>query len=283
MSRLADAYRKSGHLPFADGASDCPTDRSTGATIWTTTSEPWNVEDSTPSTQAELVNQATEPIRRSTRARDRTAAVDIDNCSSEQLTPVVERILGTASSDKPLQSVLFVTVGATHSVGVCIATSLALAEQRDRTVCLVDADFRSPSLHVAFGIDGMPGFSDLLCHGGNARAYLTKVSENVWLLPAGASCADAVALSRGEAPSRCLTELRRAFDYVLLDTALSRSETFPLGSAIDGVVLVLDANATRREVAKRLVGELNAAKITVLGAVLTNRSFPIPDIVYHRL
>jgi Mrp family chromosome partitioning ATPase len=51
----------------------------------------------------------------------------------------------------------------------------------------------------------------------------------------------------------------------------------------DGVVLVLEANATRRDAARRVKEILDAAKVSVLGVVLNNRTFPIPDVLYRRL
>jgi Mrp family chromosome partitioning ATPase len=51
----------------------------------------------------------------------------------------------------------------------------------------------------------------------------------------------------------------------------------------DGVVLVLEANATRRDAARRVKEILNAANVSVLGVVLNNRTFPIPDVLYRRL
>jgi len=56
-----------------------------------------------------------------------------------------------------------------------------------------------------------------------------------------------------------------------------------LGRMVDGVVLVLEANSTRREVALRVTESLKAMNIPVLGAVLNNRTFPIPAAVYKRL
>jgi Mrp family chromosome partitioning ATPase len=51
----------------------------------------------------------------------------------------------------------------------------------------------------------------------------------------------------------------------------------------DGVVLVLEANATRRDAARRVKEILDAANVSVLGVVLNNRTFPIPDVLYRRL
>jgi Mrp family chromosome partitioning ATPase len=82
-----------------------------------------------------------------------------------------------------------------------------------------------------------------------------------------------------------LAELRSTFDYVLIDAPPlnSYADAMVFGRLADGVVLVLEANATRREAALQVAESLRSAKISVLGAVLNKRTFPIPSALYKRL
>jgi Mrp family chromosome partitioning ATPase len=61
------------------------------------------------------------------------------------------------------------------------------------------------------------------------------------------------------------------------------ADAMALGQLTDGVVLVLEANSTRKESALKAIESLRAAQIEVLGAVLNKRTFPIPESVYRRL
>jgi Mrp family chromosome partitioning ATPase len=56
-----------------------------------------------------------------------------------------------------------------------------------------------------------------------------------------------------------------------------------LGGFTDGVVLVLKAHSSRRETARSAVHDLAAANVRTLGAVLNQRTFPIPEKLYRRL
>ena len=82
-----------------------------------------------------------------------------------------------------------------------------------------------------------------------------------------------------------MTELRSRYDYVLINAApLSVSDdAIMLGPLADGVVLVLKANSSRRETARKAVENLQAAQVKVLGAVLNQRTFPIPEKIYKKL
>jgi len=82
-----------------------------------------------------------------------------------------------------------------------------------------------------------------------------------------------------------MTELRTQFDYVLIDTPAiaSSNDATVLGSSTDGLVMVLKANSSRRESARGAIHDLRAAKVKVLGAVLNQRTFPIPQAIYDKL
>ena len=80
-------------------------------------------------------------------------------------------------------------------------------------------------------------------------------------------------------------ELRTQFEYVLINAPPMNvfADSALLGQFSDGVILVVEANSTRRETAQRLKENLEAANVQVLGVVLNNRTFPIPESVYRKL
>jgi Mrp family chromosome partitioning ATPase len=82
-----------------------------------------------------------------------------------------------------------------------------------------------------------------------------------------------------------MQELRKEFDFILVDApALNLyTDALSLGRIADGVVVVLQADSTRRESALRGLQSLRDAHVEVLGAVLNQRTFPIPESVYRRV
>jgi Mrp family chromosome partitioning ATPase len=80
-------------------------------------------------------------------------------------------------------------------------------------------------------------------------------------------------------------ELREAFDYILISApALSNeSQATFLAQLADGVVLVVEANHSRRATVRRAKEQLESAQVRLLGAVLDQRTFPIPEKLYQRL
>ena len=60
-------------------------------------------------------------------------------------------------------------------------------------------------------------------------------------------------------------------------------ETAIFASSTDGVVLVVRANRTRREVVQKAIDVLNKARCRLLGVVLNDRRYPIPGFIYRRI
>src|SRR5207247_10608677 len=80
-------------------------------------------------------------------------------------------------------------------------------------------------------------------------------------------------------------ELCAVFEHVLSDAPPIHQYADPvlLGQMADGLILGVEANATRPETARKAKESLQAANVRLLGAVLNKRTFPIPEALYHKL
>lgn len=184
------------------------------------------------------------------------------------------------------QTVLFAAVddnaaGAT----VCGRAATLLAAHVDRSVCVADMNFREPSLHEYLGATPGDGLVDLLRDGGRVRDAAQQVSANLWLLSSGGRLSNPHTVVVSDRMRMIFKELRQQFDYIVVNAPpfSQCAESITLSQLSDGVVLVLEAHATRRERARSVKESLTAAGVPLLGVVLNNRTFPIPDVLYRRL
>lgn len=170
------------------------------------------------------------------------------------------------------------------STWMCAHAAEILAQSRG-TVCVMDCNLRTPGLHEQFGQQNHHGLSDALTGTDPVRKYAHRLSRNLWLLSCGSSSETGQSLLGSERMRARLAELRGAFDYILIDAAPLNAfnDAIVLGGQTDGVVLMLKANSSRRESARKAVQELHAANVRTLGAVLNQRTFPIPEKLYKRL
>jgi Mrp family chromosome partitioning ATPase len=169
---------------------------------------------------------------------------------------------------------------------LCANIAKLLAESVSGSVCLVEGNFRTPSLPKVLGVENHHGLMDALRQESTIRSFAKQIGpNNLWLVSAGSFARDSLNLLNGERMKERIGELRQEFDYLLIDAPPlnAYADGMVLGRLADGVVLVLEANTTRREAALRITESLRATNIPVLGAVLNNRTFPIPAAVYKRL
>lgn len=184
---------------------------------------------------------------------------------------------------------MVVFAGIDHGSGCSrMAASVAetLAGNARGAVCLVEANFRSPALPSIFGTTNHHGLTDALLQEGDIRSFAKPVcNDSLWLLSSGALAADSASLLSSERLKARMLELREAFDFVIADAPpLTRyADAIALAQLSDGVVLILEAEATRREAALMAVENLRSSRIPILGAVLNKRTFPIPERIYSRL
>jgi Mrp family chromosome partitioning ATPase len=176
--------------------------------------------------------------------------------------------------------------GVEHGSGctsVCAQVAEALSSYVDVRICAVDADLRTPSLHRCFDIAGADSRSKEFLHVPVTVKGRDRERSNLWLLSAAGT--DSRTSGSFERLRSCISELRKEFTYILIDTPPINgyAEAVSLGEIADGAIMILEANRTRREAALMAKGALNAAGVRLLGAVLNKRTFPIPDSVYWKL
>lgn len=214
------------------------------------------------------------------------APLNVGRMAKDESLKLVQRLF-LAKSSPAIRTVVF--AGIDHGNGcskICADAAATLAANTAGTVCIVDANLRSPTLPEMFGVTNHFGLSDALRMDGPARRFARQLRpDNLWLLSCGSTMVGSSAVLDRDRLKLRLSGLREEFDYILIDTPPLNQydDAVVLGQFADGLVLVLEANATRREPALRVMENLRAAQIQVLGAVLNKRTFPIPEALYHRI
>jgi receptor protein-tyrosine kinase len=215
-----------------------------------------------------------------------TDGLDLDQIAGEEALRFVQRAFLLQAQEPPHMVVFAGIDHGSGCSGICVRVTETLAKNIRGSVCLVEANLRSPALPEMFGTTNHHGLTDALLQDGPIRSFAKLVrGDNLWLLSSGALAADSANLLNSERLKTRFAELRKEFDFVLIDAPplTPYSDAIALGQLTDGFVLVLEANSTRREAALKVAENLRAAQIRVLGAVLNKRTFPIPESLYNKL
>jgi len=215
-----------------------------------------------------------------------TPALQIEGAAREEVTKLVQRLFLLPGAAAPRQVVFAGTEQGNGCSWICAHSGDTLASQVRGSVCLVDCDLRLPTLHDEFHVSNHYGLTDALQGTEPIRQFVQQLSQpNLWLLSCGSLNEESPKLLTLDRMRKRMFELRSEFDYVLLDVAplSSSNHAVMLGSWCDGVTLVLKENASNRKAAQKALKEFQAVNAPVLGAVLNQRTFPIPESIYSRL
>jgi capsular exopolysaccharide synthesis family protein len=162
-----------------------------------------------------------------------------------------------------------------------IASHLALtvARFKGKKSLIVDADLRRPRLHRVFAVPKEPGL--LECLEGKMDpldAVKNTPVENLKVIPAGGKVHSPAHLFEGDILSEILKKIRFYYDIVIVDCApiIPVSDPMLIASEVDGVVLVVLAGRTPRNVVLRAKNILLDAKANLLGVVVNNLSEVLP-------
>ena len=254
---------------------------------WTEKPEQKAVRSEAPSIHLpDLIREKTRNWGQQVRKRYKERRSDLESISREEEIKLVQRIFPVAGQRSP-QIVLFSSVESDAGcASISIRTAEILAGRGDGSVCVVDANFQLPCLHHYFGIDNSKGLAEAVLGSLPIQDFLQKQPEaNLWILPCGAAGGQLRFSGVNDRLRSRMTELRGQFKYLVIHSSPLDldSAAILLSRWTDGVVMVIEADTTRRETARRMKQDLEAANVRILGVVLNNRTFSIPEALYRRL
>jgi len=212
--------------------------------------------------------------------------LEVAEIARGEISKLVHRLFQIPGAEAPRVVVFTGTEAGNGCSWLCARVGELLATQVSGSVCLLDCNFRSPSLDRQFGLENHYGLSEALSQNDGIRRYLRPLSRpNFWLLSCGSPVDNGQALLGSDRMRMRLQELRAEFEYIIVDTAPLDAGTdgIVLGGLSDGVVLVLKANSSRRDTAGKAMHEFHTNNVPIRGVVLNRRTFPIPEAIYKHL
>jgi protein-tyrosine kinase len=154
-----------------------------------------------------------------------------------------------------------------------------IAQFPQTKVLVVDADMRRPTIHSKFGLRNDEGLVDCLGHGVDPLRVVKKTQlANLDVITTGGKTEAPSRLFESEMLSEFFAKVRFYYDIVLVDSApvLAVSDTLYLSREIEGVLFVVLAGVTPRQVVVRAKESLVDAKANIVGVVVNNVSRVLP-------
>jgi protein-tyrosine kinase len=190
------------------------------------------------------------------------------------------------NSQRRLKALLFCspTEGEGASTSL-VYFAITLASDGNR-VLVVDANLRSPSLDVAFGVEREHGLTDLLLERSPMNQVLKVTGyRSLSVITSGMFYRNPDVVLESDSFEKYREEMVKRADWVLFDCSAinSSNDAILLAPRVDGVIMVLESERTRWEVAENARQRIKAANGNILGVLLNKRKYYIPNWLYKRL
>lgn len=199
------------------------------------------------------------------RIRPRTTSWDVERFADEQIRNLVCRVFDE-SATPPVRQIVLAAIDPELEIQALaekIAEALASKTTEDVAIITQQPGNRVSSRHCDSPL----------------RKTAFQVQTNVWLLSLGDNHDEK---SGTDSLQRYLDNVRRQFQYsMIMALPGSLNDAIAAGRLADGAVMVLSAMRTRRASASRFLSALSGVRM--LGTVLIDRDFPIPEAIYRRL
>jgi protein-tyrosine kinase len=191
--------------------------------------------------------------------------------AAEEFRKLRTMILRTSIS-RPMQTIL-VTSAVPREGKSTIASNLALAISRGvkEHALFIDCDLRNSHKNPLLGLNIPLGLSDYLMGKLNHSKLIVRTRiPKLSVLPSGSITSNPAELVGSEKMRNLMKALKSHYAnrYIIIDSPpiMLTTEPIILSEMVDGVILVVLAEKTPREVVQRAVKEINKEKI--LGIVL---------------
>lgn len=214
-------------------------------------------------------------------ARQRHSILDIfhsDTPAATEFRRILNR-LERSSTDQHEKSIL-VTSSTLSEGKSTISGILAIsAARKGLKTLLIDSDLRRPTIHNLFLMPKGVGLADILAHGITAKeATIATSLENLDIITAGSTTGHPTNVFDPKAIGVIIEEAKFYYDLIILDSApiIPVSDPMLLAPEVDGIIIVVKAGKTQKEVVERATDIIGADRSKILGVVLNNIEASLP-------
>ena len=192
---------------------------------------------------------------------------------SEQYRTIRTNIL-YSSIDEEIRTLMVTSSGPGEGKSTTTANLAVVFAQQGKTVLLVDADLRKPTVHYTFKLPNTIGLTSVLTNQVGITEAVNKTDEsNLYVLSSGPIPPNPSELLGSKAMHHFMEQAQEEFDLIIFDTppVLAVTDAQILGNLCNGSVLVVSSGKTEKDSLIKTKELLTGTKGRLLGVVLNNK------------
>jgi len=172
---------------------------------------------------------------------------------------------------QPPKTILFTSGTNGEGKTMTVANTAIMLAQMELQILVIDADLRRPSCHKALRVRGGRGLTDFLAGQEELNNVIKPTTiSNLFVLNCGSTPPNPTELVGSKRMSETLAALKDRYDFILIDSppVIPVSDAVILSTMVDGVVLVVRGDETKKHIVKAAVSQLGNGHGKILGVVL---------------
>lgn len=211
---------------------------------------------------------------------------DSRSALSEAYRQLRTSILLSTAGHAPKSLLITSSLPAEGKTTTATNTAISLAQTGAR-VLIIDADMRRPRLHSVFNISNAQGLSTILSSEATEKEMLDVIqydeTAKTFLLPSGPVPPNPAELIGSEQMTHFMKMMHKNFTHVVIDSPpiASFTDGVLIASLVDGVILVVHAGKSSRQVVRRSRKLLLDVGAKIFGVVLNNVNLRSQDNYYY--
>ncbi len=174
--------------------------------------------------------------------------------------------------DDPPKVIVLTSPGPREGKSTTCANLGVVLAQAEKKTLILDCDLRKPVIHGIFDLHNIRGIVNVLSGQRGLQEVWQEPLSGLKVVTAGPVPPNPAELLSSRRFAEFLASVREDFDYVLIDAPPVGLVSDPLILATqgDGVLLVMDAQDTRKRSLQDSMRSLEAIGANVLGTVMNN-------------
>ena len=187
-------------------------------------------------------------------------------------------------NEKQLKCILIADIESSKDIPV-ITTNLAayIGKKTGKKILIIDANLRNSALAQILSVPNSYGLGEVLEERINLEDAIYDIGSYVSILPSGNPNLNPLNLISSNKMAEIIKKIREIYEMVfVISPGLNDYQDAVITSAmLDGVVLVVNEEKDRKPVVKFAVNPMKQRKAYIVGAILNNRTYVIPEIIYR--
>jgi Mrp family chromosome partitioning ATPase len=151
-------------------------------------------------------------------------------------------------------------------------------------VLVIDANLRGTySVSNVFNVPNTKGLTDIVHEKTSLEEAVHLINNDLYVLTSSENSANPVSVLESSSMSDIIKRAEEEFEIILVHCVQLKdfTDSVVLSPCVDCMALIINEGRVKKQVVKSYLEPLKNKGVNIIGVVLNNRTYAIPEIIYR--